>query len=43
LYENWMVSYSNDRFIYLTDKVDESEKNTGPLGVIPITVLKIRV
>ena len=31
-------SYS--RFIYLTDKVDEPEKTTGPSGVIPIAVLK---
>jgi hypothetical protein len=28
------------RFIYLTDKVDEPEKTTGPSGVIPIAVLK---
>jgi hypothetical protein len=27
-------------FIYLTDKVDELEKNYGPSGVIPIAVLK---
>ena len=27
-------------FIYLTDKVDEPEKTTGPSGVIPIAVLK---
>jgi hypothetical protein len=27
--------FGNDRFIYLTDKVDEPEKNTCPLGVIP--------
>jgi hypothetical protein len=29
-----------DLFIYLTDKVDEPEKNTGPSGVTPIVVLK---
>ena len=29
-----------DLFIYLTDKVDEPEKTTGPSGVIPIAVLK---
>ena len=29
-----------DLFIYLTEKVDEPEKTTGPSGVIPIAVLK---
>ena len=29
-----------DLFIYLTEKVDEPEKTTGPSGVIPISVLK---
>ena len=29
-----------DFFIYLTDKVDEPEKTTGPSGVTPIAVLK---
>ena len=27
-------------FIYLTDKIYELEKSTGPSGVIPIAVLK---
>jgi hypothetical protein len=31
-----MICYSSGRFIYLlTDKVDESEKTTGPSGVEP--------
>ena len=29
-----------DLFIYLTEKVDEPEKTTGPWGVIPIAVQK---
>ena len=35
-----MIWCSPGRFIYLTDKVDEPEKNTGPSGVIPIAVQK---
>jgi len=31
----------HSRLIYLTDKIDEPEKTTGPSGVILIAVLKV--